>query len=204
MSDFIKTINVETFRGIRSLKLDDIQQINILTGDNNSGKTSVLEILENFGKPDYVWGWRSLLRRESRAPLNWGISIYDGFYNLFDIDSENKLVEYSISTLSETVKVALEATMVEEELTEEEYSNAIGVSYRYSGEEKELESSILYPVTKMKLETRINDRVCDTAEVYEGQRTYRTVKKDEIGSSVRRLSGIKAIEVQDDMGLELR
>lgn len=189
MSHFIKTIKINSFRGIRSLQLDGIQQINILTGDNNSGKTSVLEILENFGKSDDVWAWESLLRIENRTPVPWGSSVYDGFYNLFDIDSDNKIVEYSISTLNETVTVALKAKIVEEELTEAEYSYVTGVSYNYSGEEKEVDNSILYPVTKMELETSINGTVCDTIEVYEGQRRYR------IGRANRKISEPKIIYV---------
>ncbi|MDO5539698.1 MAG: AAA family ATPase [Eubacteriales bacterium] len=176
MSNFIKSIDIKSFRGIRSLKLDDIQQINILTGDNNSGKTSVLEILENFESPDYVGGWRPLLRRDSRIPSTWGISFYDGFYNLFDIDSENKIVEYRISTLSEMVTVSLSAKTVEEELTEEEYNNAIGMSYKYSGDDKDMDNSILYPVKKMELEVRINGAVSDTSEIYEGQRVLKLSK----------------------------
>lgn len=176
MSNFIKSIDIKSFRGIRSLKLDDIQQINILTGDNNSGKTSVLEILENFESPDCVGGWRSLLRRDSRMPLSWGISFYDGFYNLFDIDSEDKIVEYSITTLYETVTVSLSAETVEEELTEEEYNNAIGMSYKYSVDDKEVDNSILYQVTKMELAASVNGVVCDTSEIYEGQRVFRFVQ----------------------------
>lgn len=44
----IENIHIETFRGIKELKLEDLAQINILTGKNNSGKTSVLEMLKNF------------------------------------------------------------------------------------------------------------------------------------------------------------
>lgn len=39
----INSINIETFRGINNLKLDNLAEVNILTGDNNSGKTSILK-----------------------------------------------------------------------------------------------------------------------------------------------------------------
>ena len=56
--DLISSIEIKSFRGIRSLKLDNLAQINILTGDNNCGKTSVLEVLESFGQPDDFRTWR--------------------------------------------------------------------------------------------------------------------------------------------------
>lgn len=39
---------IHQFRGIRDLKLEGLGQINLLVGDNNSGKTSVLEALSIF------------------------------------------------------------------------------------------------------------------------------------------------------------
>lgn len=40
---FIKDIEIKNFRGITDLTIKDLGQINIFTGENNSGKTSVLE-----------------------------------------------------------------------------------------------------------------------------------------------------------------
>ena len=46
------------FRGLRDLKLADLGQINLLVGDNNSGKTSVLEALSIFCDPLNTRKWR--------------------------------------------------------------------------------------------------------------------------------------------------
>ena len=40
-----KSVRIENFRGISSLKIEDIGRVNLLVGQNNSGKTSVLEAL---------------------------------------------------------------------------------------------------------------------------------------------------------------
>ena len=79
----INSINIETFRGISNLKLDNLAEINILTGDNNSGKTSILEILQSLEEPDSFKIWRTLLRRGTF--INRGLSYYEGFYDLFNI-----------------------------------------------------------------------------------------------------------------------
>lgn len=39
------SIDIENFRGIKSLKIDDFKTINLFVGKNNSGKTSILEAL---------------------------------------------------------------------------------------------------------------------------------------------------------------
>ncbi len=41
MAIHITELNIETYRGIKSLKLNNLAPINIITGDNNCGKTSV-------------------------------------------------------------------------------------------------------------------------------------------------------------------
>ncbi len=40
---FFKQIDIQNFRGIESLIIDNIKQVNLITGRNNCGKTSVLE-----------------------------------------------------------------------------------------------------------------------------------------------------------------
>ena len=47
----INSLNIETYRGIKNLKLDGFTGINILTGDNNCGKTSVMELLRTLNNP---------------------------------------------------------------------------------------------------------------------------------------------------------
>lgn len=39
---------MKAFHGVNDLKLEDLRQINILTGRNNSGKTTILEVIQNL------------------------------------------------------------------------------------------------------------------------------------------------------------
>ena len=41
----LKDIHIQNYRGIKDLKIKDFKRINLLVGDNNSGKTSVLEAI---------------------------------------------------------------------------------------------------------------------------------------------------------------
>ncbi len=51
-------IDIEAFRGLRSLKLDNLGRVNLLMGPNNSGKTSVLEAVSIVSMPNQRMGWR--------------------------------------------------------------------------------------------------------------------------------------------------
>ena len=41
----IETLNIERFRGLRQLKIEGLARVNLITGRNNTGKTSVLEAI---------------------------------------------------------------------------------------------------------------------------------------------------------------
>ena len=45
MAIYIENLHVHTFRGIRDLTAEHLNHINLIVGDNNCGKTSVLESL---------------------------------------------------------------------------------------------------------------------------------------------------------------
>ena len=50
-----KSIEIKNFRGIESLKIDDLSRLNVFLGQNNSGKSSVLEaiaLLMSMSNPD--------------------------------------------------------------------------------------------------------------------------------------------------------
>lgn len=47
-------IYIEGFRGIRSMELNNLHPINLMIGENNSGKTSVLEAIQLLKGPDVL------------------------------------------------------------------------------------------------------------------------------------------------------
>ncbi len=50
----ISSLDIKCFRGLKNLKLDDLSNINIFVGGNNSGKTSVLEMIKLMSAPYYI------------------------------------------------------------------------------------------------------------------------------------------------------
>lgn len=50
----IKSFQIGGFRGIRNLSVNHLNRVNLIVGDNNSGKTSVLEALQLLRNPSQV------------------------------------------------------------------------------------------------------------------------------------------------------
>ncbi len=84
---------IHSFRGMRDLRLEELGQVNLLVGGNNSGKTSVLEALALFCDPFNTRTWldAASLRdmRESMMGL-WVRGLLDRLIWLFPQNEESK------------------------------------------------------------------------------------------------------------------
>ncbi|MEA5580512.1 AAA family ATPase [Nodularia harveyana UHCC-0300] len=112
----LKSVKIENFRGFKSFELQQLGRINLLVGENNSGKTSILEAiqllcsrtnLEPLGeiminRGEYFW---SDNLREERE-----LDISHLFYNHeFQLDNT-----FSISGINDDVKENFSITIVEQ------------------------------------------------------------------------------------------
>lgn len=91
----ISSLNINTYRGIQKLKLNDFSLVNIFTGDNNTGKTSVLEILRTLASPLSLSTWLSNSRKGYVYRM---VSDFEAFSDLFDVNSESKIISFSLTT----------------------------------------------------------------------------------------------------------
>ena len=178
---YIKNLDIKSFRGITSLQLEKLSSINILTGDNNSGKTSVLEVLQSYSNPENFRIWGTVVRRNiNRTFPASSYSYYEGIYDLFDVNKENKCIEYTVEEESETgmnvENVRLNAEITEEELTESEYEKIQGFSVA-SSKKGDLSDGFVHNVNKMELRLLINGELKAEGYIFEGQRRVEDNKK---------------------------
>lgn len=169
MKNHISDINIRSYRGIRSLELKDTKLINILTGDNNGGKTSVLEVIQSVKNPCDFRTWRGLIRKGESFSNSKGISYYEGFFDLFDINKEEKTIEYDVClTTGQKYNVKIKAEKQEEEILEKDLMEMQGV---YSVEEDSLRDNFLN-VSKLNLKAFLNGQEMMEDYLYEGQMRY--------------------------------
>lgn len=80
--DGFKNIEIKNFRGIDTLKIDGFSRVNAFLGQNNSGKSSVLEaisLLTGMGNPDSPLNMNRLRTRNLFSPFK---DLYYLFYNM--------------------------------------------------------------------------------------------------------------------------
>lgn len=103
----IENLNIERFRGIHNLEIEDLNHINIIAGDNNSGKTSVLEAILLLRNPNDFTNILRIARMRDTSILFSGTPIYENFINLFPKDSSNLTIELNAKCNGEIVSYIL-------------------------------------------------------------------------------------------------
>ncbi|MGK5093176.1 AAA family ATPase [Deltaproteobacteria bacterium TL4] len=73
MSDLIlNSLVIENFRILKKLEIDPLKRINLLVGENNSGKTTVLEALRFYAtRAEFIATWLMLNARDETSDDNF-------------------------------------------------------------------------------------------------------------------------------------
>lgn len=107
----IKEITIDKFRGIEGLTLKNLGDINLIVGDNNVGKTSILEAVQLFEMPKSIesimWDSRNRTKGYQRPQGN----TFQSFLSYFPYGDMDKKISLSISTERETFILELEGRL---------------------------------------------------------------------------------------------
>ena len=95
---------------------------------------------------------------------------------MFDINSSQKVIDYTIETGNNKIGILLTATELEEELTEEEYNKIQGLTFVKDDKEETLSENYLV-VPKLEMEIKVNGKSAGCDAIYEGQRRYLPFRK---------------------------
>lgn len=113
----IKSLNIEAFRGIKNLKLEDFTGINIFSGINNSGKTSILEILQTSGNPCSPYVWTNFDRIGETSS-----TVFEQILNLYPSTEKDFRIAYSKDDdLNGSSSIELKADVTNIKTTKSEY-----------------------------------------------------------------------------------
>jgi AAA15 family ATPase/GTPase len=67
MNQAFESFQIKGYRGIETMELTELGQVNIFVGNNNSGKTSILEAISILCDPLNSLQWLSISKRKSRG-----------------------------------------------------------------------------------------------------------------------------------------
>ncbi|MBZ9624414.1 AAA family ATPase [Clostridium sp. FP2] len=129
---YINKLNIVNFRGLNNVELTNTQQINILVGDNNSGKTSILEAIQLLEYPKEPGSFVKVARkRETQYSLTtFGmLTPYESFMNMFNKKYKNKMICLEAQINDETIN--LEIKGYEEKILMEIHDNEKICSHQF-------------------------------------------------------------------------
>lgn len=91
---FINRIEITQFRGIRKLDISGFSNINLIVGDNNSGKTTFLEAIQLLFAKARLGSIKNVISQ--RTVLNPNSSFYTSFIKMFNLQQIGERLELEI------------------------------------------------------------------------------------------------------------
>ena len=79
----IDSLTIQDFRGIHALSIPALNRINLIVGDNNCGKTSVLEAILLLRNPSDLSNLYRVAKLRDAAVFSNGITLYENFTCMF-------------------------------------------------------------------------------------------------------------------------
>ena len=162
MAKYIDSIQIDRFRGISGVRLESLNHINILLGNNNSGKTSILECIFSLREPSSLWNYRSVFR----TSLNSMHPLFEGMQYLFPVDSDDLEICYSfVNEKKETTKVTIQGELEKIQVQEREIHRINGLIP--TGNLKDKKWDRLVEASCIHLKFYINDVLENEYDLYD-------------------------------------
>jgi len=170
----ISKLMIERFRGISNLKIDNLNHVNIFVGDNNCGKTSVMETLQLFRTSELLGNVYTIARQRESIYWMGANSLYENFICMFPHDGSNLQIRVS------------------------GMCNGKNVNYSIEGKEKQILIDVKEIDSFLVRETADWLVAESKTEEFEGVISYRygdMVKQDKV--KMNRLTGISGTPISD-------
>lgn len=115
----INSIEINQFRGIRQLTISNFSKINLIVGDNNSGKTTFLEAVQLLFAKSQLSSVKRIIKQ--RTVLNVSeSSFYTSFIKMFNVNQESELLDFDIYAVSNNGPIRFEMRGRERTISGEE------------------------------------------------------------------------------------
>lgn len=115
----INLIEINQFRGIRQLTISNFSKINLIVGDNNSGKTTFLEAVQLLFAKSQLSSVKNIIKQ--RTVLNVSeSSFYTSFIKTFNVNQESELLDFDIYAVSNNGPIRFEMRGRERTISGEE------------------------------------------------------------------------------------
>lgn len=151
---FLNGISINNFRGIKHLDANRFGSINLITGKNNSGKTTLLEAMflcAGPGNPELLFNINARRGLDRISPkqstIDYLYNNLDSSNNIFIIAKPKNQAQYSIKVYEKTPEESTINEITDESTTTTSSSGklVIALEYRQSGKSKHTSEAIVRP-----------------------------------------------------------
>lgn len=104
---FIKSIEINQFRSIQNLTLSDFSNINLIVGDNNSGKTAFLETIQLLLTKAQLSSINNVINQRTILKPN-NNNFYISFIRMFNVEQNKEQLEFDIYADSDRGELVFE------------------------------------------------------------------------------------------------
>ena len=125
MAIILDNLHVDCYRGINALELNEFNHVNILVGDNNAGKTSVMEMICALISPFSLGVWNEIAKKKS--DFYRGIMFYSAYRNIFPIDKDKRIAFTGDFHESNSLSVCMTAEEYKTTISERELNRLNGL-----------------------------------------------------------------------------
>lgn len=133
----IKLIKIKGFRGIKQLTVPDLSKINLVVGDNNSGKTTFLEAIQLLFTESQLSSVKNIIKQRTALSLNDN-SFYASFIKLFNVEQDDKYLDFDIYAESDKGMIKFEMKGCEKTVSGDEALQISTMSLRQKASYKKL------------------------------------------------------------------
>jgi AAA15 family ATPase/GTPase len=110
MASHINELNIESYKGFVDFSIKDLSQVNIILGDNNSGKTSLLEAIQILQMPYDFDNIVMVARQRDRYRANstkFTQTQFSSFLNIFNKSCNDYSISLRCSTIESDISISL-------------------------------------------------------------------------------------------------
>ena len=115
----ITSIEINQFRGIKQLTVSDFSNVNLIVGDNNSGKTTFLEAIQLLFAKAQLSSVKNIIRQRTVLNIHDN-SFYTSFIKMFNVGQNEDLLDLDIYAESNNGPIEFEMTGREKTISGEE------------------------------------------------------------------------------------
>jgi len=168
MATYIINVNIKAFRGLANLEIENLSDVNILVGDNNTGKTSILEAVQLFCEANQYNMAKIAMQREMYKTSKNRNDLVDTIKYLFNFESQHEDTKkiHIISNMNSEDDVNREESRYifisgekEKQIIGKNFEEEISVFFGYIEKGSKVSSGQIKIDSRIEYEYRNNSRI---------------------------------------------